>query len=309
MVSNTPLTESGDVSRLGMPIESLPASSPLPEILASFERDGALCLRDAIDSDSVARINDLLDPIMEETHLGLKDADDLAKSVLGMRSKRRSDVLALDPEGLEPFVAHPRVLELAEATLGKHCTTLLLHQAQANELHPGELSQVFHRDAGSLWPIPGIRFHQNLTVIVALKDFTAETGGTCFLLGSHRWPEAVFYDPEKEGGWKRYQRLPRLPEPEEVTTVEMSPGSILLVSGDVFHGAGANTTTDRPRRTVSAGYSLGWLRGEVNQQLMWPPEVAKKFPPVIQRLVGYQVENHIIGCLEMGQDPITLLEN
>ena len=119
----------------------------------------------------------------------------------------------------------------------------------------------------------------------------------------------MLYDPEKEGGWRRYQRLPRKPEPEEMTSVDMSPGSILLMSGDVFHGAGANATTDRPRRTFSTGYSLGWLRGEVNQQLMWPPEVARNFPRCIQRLVGYQVENHVVGCLEMGQDPITLLES
>ena len=309
MSSNIPLTETGDVSGLGKPVEQLPASVALPSVVEVFERDGAVCLRDAIDPDLVARMNDMLDPIMEETELGMKDADDLAQSVLGMRTKRRSDVLALDPELMEPFIAHPRVLELAEATLGKHCTTLLLHQAQANELHPSEKAQVFHRDAGSLWPIPGIRFHQNLTTIVALHDFTAETGGTCLLLGSNRWPEAVFYDPEKEGGWKRYLRLPRKPDPNEVTAVEMSPGSILLVNGDVFHGAGANTTADRPRRTISSGYSLGWLRGEVNQQLMWPPEVARNFPHTLQRLVGYQVENHIIGCLEMGTDPITLLES
>ena len=57
------------------------------------------------------------------------------------------------------------------------------------------------------------------------------------------------------------------------------------------------------------GYSIGWLRGEVNQGLMWPPNVAKTFSPRLQELIGYRLENHVIGGLELGQDPGILLRD
>ena len=90
--------------------------------------------------------------------------------------------------------------------------------------------------------------------------------------------------------------------------MEMPPGSVAIWVGPLLHAGGANITADRVRRGFIMAYSLGWLRGELNQQLMWPPEVARQFPREVQRLIGYAVEAPLIGCLEMGQDPIVLLE-
>ena len=72
---------------------------------------------------------------------------------------------------------------------------------------------------------------------------------------------------------------------------------------------GANTTPDRVRQSLLVGYCLGWLRGETNQQLMWPPEVARDFPRKLRRLIGYAVEGNVIGCIQLGQDRIVLLED
>ena len=304
-----PLSEHGDLSQLGKPVEQLPPSATLAEIREAFDRDGVVCLRDMIDADTVARLNDLLDPIMEEAPFGIQGSDPNAQALLGGRVKRCCDILSRDPALVENFIAHPRVMELVESVLTKHCTSVLIHQAQAAEIHPDERAQPFHRDNGSLWQNPGPRFHQNISSIVALREFTAETGATRHLVGSHRWPEAVYYDPDEAGGWKSYLKLPRPPESGEQTVTEMSPGSALIWGGEIFHGGGANTSKERVRRTVSSAYCLGWLRGEINQQLMWPPEVARHFSRRIQRLIGYGVEGAVIGCLEMGEDPIRLLED
>jgi ectoine hydroxylase-related dioxygenase (phytanoyl-CoA dioxygenase family) len=41
----------------------------------------------------------------------------------------------------------------------------------------------------------------------------------------------------------------------------MTKGSVLLYTGSVFHGGGANTT-NTSRIGMNVGYSLGWLRQE-----------------------------------------------
>ena len=101
----------------------------------------------------------------------------------------------------------------------------------------------------------------------------------------------------------------RAPEPDEITTLEAPVGSIVIWHGNLFHRGGANTSESGIRRVIASGYCLGWLRGEINQQLVWPPEVAKSFSPRLQKLIGYRLENHFIGGLELGQDPGILLRD
>lgn len=154
-----------------------------------------------------------------------------------------------------------------------------------------------------------------VALMVPLSDFTTETGSTRAVLGSHLWPEALHYDPKESGeeetrfgdGWDAYG-YPTGIEEDIVSVVEAPLGSFVLFDGAVLHGGGANQTDDRVRRSLLVGYCLGWLRGETNQQLMWPPEVAREFPREVQKLIGYSVEGGILGCIQLGQDPISLLE-
>ena len=88
---------------------------------------------------------------------------------------------------------------------------------------------------------------------------------------------------------------------------EMRPGSAVMALGTTLHGAGANTTPDVNRRGLQPKFCLGWLRPTVNNYLLYPPEVAKKLPEPVQRLIGYQLECKHIGMLEQSVDPIELL--
>ena len=93
-----------------------------------------------------------------------------------------------------------------------------------------------------------------------------------------------------------------------MSVVEAPLGSIVVFDGDLLHGGGANTTENVVRKSIIGGYCLGWLRGEVNQQLMWPPEVARNFSPELQKLIGYSIEGGLLGGIQLGEDPISLLQ-
>ena len=85
-----------------------------------------------------------------------------------------------------------------------------------------------------------------------LCDFTAENGGTVLVPGSQRWGNE-FPGPD----------TPKI-------TIEMPAGSLLIYSGSLWHGGGANHT-DQPRLGVVLHYSASWLRPVENHVLAVPP--------------------------------------
>ena len=74
----------------------------------------------------------------------------------------------------------------------------------------------------------------------------------------------------------------------------MSAGSVLLYSGSVIHGGGANRS-DMSRLGLNITYCLGWLRQEENQYLSCPPHIAKELDPQLQELLGYTSGNYALG--------------
>ena len=106
--------------------------------------------------------------------------------------------------------------------------------------------------------------------IWALTDFTAENGATQVVPGSTKWPDD--------------QTI----QPEQITQAEMKAGSVLIYSGSVFHGGGANTS-DGDRIGINITYALGWLRQEENQYLDVPPDEAAKLPQKVRDVIGYKM--------------------
>jgi ectoine hydroxylase-related dioxygenase (phytanoyl-CoA dioxygenase family) len=74
----------------------------------------------------------------------------------------------------------------------------------------------------------------------------------------------------------------------------MEPGSVLVYTGSVFHGGGANTTAAE-RIGLNITYALGWLRQEENQYLSCPPEIARTLEPELQELLGYATGQYALG--------------
>ena len=311
------LSNTSDIAEIGGRVEQIPITAPFEETLRIYQRDGIVCLTDAVSRDAVSGVLDEFDSLMATTDMehffrGQTDKNP-GESILGVLTKRRSEILARSPDLVGQLLTQPRLLELVKAHLTKYATSVLIHQVLSLEVLPGEVAQALHRD-NALWPIPGNRIPLSLATMVPLENFTAETGATQVILGSHLWPEAGYIDPKdvedrlSDGrGWNRYHS-PAI-DPDAVTVVDAPLGSMVVFDGDVLHGGGANSSDGIVRKSILFGYCLGWLRGETNQQLMWPPEIARNFPRQVQELIGYSSEGGILGCIQLGQDPIVLLED
>ena len=311
------LSNTGDTAEVGGRVEQIPVTASFEETLRIYKRDGIVCLTGALSLDVISGIVEEFDSLMASTDMehffrGQTDSNP-GESILGVLTKRRSEILARAPDLVGQLLTQPRLMELVNAHLTKYATSVLIHQVLSVEINPGEAAQDLHRDNG-LWPIPGRRIPLGVATMIPLENFTAETGATRVILGSHLWPDAEYIDPKdvenrlSDGeGWSKYQTPTT--DPEAVTTVEAPLGSIVVFDGDVLHGGGANTTRDIVRKSIIGAYCVGWLRGETNQQLMWPPEIARNFPREVQKLIGYSSEGGILGCIQLGQDPIVLLED
>ena len=112
--------------------------------------------------------------------------------------------------------------------------------------------------------------------IWAVTDFTQENGATQVVPGSNHWEKS------------------RKATPEEIQYAEMKAGSLLIYSGSVIHGGGANQS-GADRMGLNITYALGWLRQEENQYLSCPPHIAKDFDPALRDLLGYCMGSYALG--------------
>ncbi len=88
----------------------------------------------------------------------------------------------------------------------------------------------------------------------------------------------------------------------------MPKGSVVLCTGRIIHGDGANRS-DRVRRALNVDHVLGWLRQEENQYLSCPPEVARELPREIQKLTGYTIGAYALRCVDDVRDSGALLRD
>lgn len=261
-----------------MTIQHFVASSPAAEIAAAVLADGAAIVDRLIDDELVERVLADTEPYLAATATG-------NDGFSGRRTRRTGSLIARSP-GARELAAHPTVLGVCDEILGKNASTYQLHLTQIIDIGPGEPAQMLHRDhwAWDAFAFPA-GFEVEISTIWAMQDFTDANGATRVVPGSHRWDDG------------------RKPTHDDTLPAEMPRGSVLIYTGSVFHGGGANQT-DRPRTAVNIDYCLGWLRQEENQYLSCPPEVARELPVELAKLIGYSRAAFALGYFGDTQDPI-----
>jgi ectoine hydroxylase-related dioxygenase (phytanoyl-CoA dioxygenase family) len=152
---------------------------------------------------------------------------------------------------------------------------------------PGEKAQILHRD-DSIYPVAEPHPPLVVNTMWPLDEFTAENGATRFIPGSHKW----------EPG--------RRPAPDDpVVQAVMSPGSAMFYLGSLWHGGGANDTSE-PRLGVILEYAAGWLRQQENNLLAVPRSIVRELPERLQELLGYNIYPPFVGYVD-GQHPRKVL--
>ncbi|MCY4128479.1 MAG: phytanoyl-CoA dioxygenase family protein [Gammaproteobacteria bacterium] len=181
---------------------------------------------------------------------------------------------------VDDLVCDSRLVALVQGVLGLH---IQISVVAMFDLLPGAKAQGLHQDDG-LWPIP--RPHPPFVVnaVIAVDEFTKENGATHLVPKSHLWHDR----PVKQ--------------PPEVTPiqVEMKPGTMLIWSGALWHGGGANNT-DRSRLAIDINFNLSYLAQQENQFIGVPRPEVKKMPERLQRLIGYK-----FGLIHVGPGMVDL---
>ncbi len=248
-------------------LQHLPADAESSAIVAAVQQDGAVILDDVLSEGFIAALREETDPYMEHTSNG---EDHFA----GHHTTRTGGLLVRS-EKCRELIEHQTILNPCNEFLAPYCERVQLHLTQIIRIRPGETAQTIHRDRWA-WGKHLSHLEPQFNTIWAITDFTSENGPTQVVPGSTQWPD----DQEIQ--------------PEQITQAEMKAGSVLVYSGSVFHGGGANTS-DQDRIGINITYALGWLRQEENQYLSCPPELAKDLSPTLQGLAGYAMGQYALG--------------
>jgi len=249
------------------PLQHLPADAESSAIVGAVQQDGAVILDDVLSESFIAALREETDPYMEHTRNG---EDHFA----GHHTTRTGGLLVRS-EKCRQLIEHETILNPCNEFLAPYCERVQLHLTQIIRIRPGETAQTIHRDRWA-WGKHLSHLEPQFNTIWAITDFTSENGATQVVPGSTQWPD----DQEIK--------------PEQITQAEMKAGSVLVYSGSVFHGGGANTG-DQDRIGINITYALGWLRQEENQYLSCPPELAKDLSPTLQGLAGYAMGQYALG--------------
>lgn len=255
----------------------LPATASTDEIVEVLRRDNYVIIDDLVSPRLMDALEAELDPFVDASPVG-------AEAHLGTMTRRTGALVARSTLSHD-LIRHPTILATVEAFLD-HASAYQLMLTQVISIYPGEKAQGLHQDenAWDYFPFPA-DYHVQCNTLWALSDYTAEMGATRIVPGSHL-PGAPteFTDPD-------------------CVQAEMTRGSVLLYSGKIWHGGGANRS-DRVRKAVNVNYAVGWVRQEENQYLACPPDVARNLDDDMLRLIGYQQGAYAMGYYRDVEDPI-----
>jgi len=240
--------------------------------------EGWAVIEHAVDLELVDAISD--DLLRLEHDLGIVPANNLFE---GRRTTRIYNLL-VHGQLYERIPLHPNVLPVVEQVLDPG---LLISSLSSIAIGSDEQAQPIHAD-DQLIPLPKPHPPLICNTMWAITDFTEENGATRLCPGTHELDHS-----------------PNLLEHYDSIAAEMPKGSVLVWVGSLWHGGGANTTSQR-RVGIAMNYCAGYVRQQENQQLGIPLDVARRFPRRLQELCGYSIYNGLIGHIDK-QHPGKLL--
>lgn len=264
-----------------MAIEHVSSSTSATEIVAALSRDGAVIIDEVVAPSVMDDVRHELAPWLDATSYG---PDEFS----GRRTKRTGALIARS-QTCRDLVMHPLVLAATRELL-KDATSFQLHLTQVIAIGPGEPAQTIHRDQ---WAFDFFSFPRGYDVqcntIWAMTDFTEQNGATRVVPGSNRREDGLAFTEA------------------DTVPAEMKKGSVLIYSGSVYHGGGANRS-DQVRAGINITYNRSWLRQEENQYLSVPFEIARTLPVELLRLMGYARGAYALGYVDDLRDPIEVLQ-
>lgn len=259
-----------------MEIPRLQAPATAGELTAALDDAGCCVVEGAASAETMDAIAAELAPFAPVASIGASDFE-------GHRTRRTGAPLPRSAT-FRSIALDPAVIAAGDHVLG-HASTWRFSAAEYIEIGPGESAQRLHRDQWK-YDMVDFGFEVELNGMWAVTDFTDENGATRVVPGSHRLGNS--------------ERL----DPVDTVPAEMPKGSLLLYTGSLYHGGGANRS-DGWRRGLSLQHAVGWLTQSTNQFLECPPAEVGDWPDDLLRFVGYAKTGNGLGYWRDSEDPLS----
>ena len=237
----------------------------------SFEEDGFLIVRNALDSETNKNVRDACDRL---AHAFLNKGKILDKPWYNDLDHRPG---LLEEEALFDLVSHsstvPLIVQLLSPNIHLHSTALTYKKPENPDFPP--YRRGWHRDIR----IPRDLGHANLPVVgikvcYCLSDFDQpDSGMTIMARKSHLREEPLKIAEDQID-----------PPDLEICDLQLKAGDALLFENRIFHTATPNRTNRIAKRLIY-GYAYRWMKPEV--YLDPPdPELLKKADLITRQLLG-----------------------
>ena len=253
-------------------LQVLERDAPLADVMAAYDADGGVIVRDLLSDDARRAIVEDLSAGLEDTAPGSKSGMDLWETFHGRNTVRFCGLAARSRAFVDHALLNPVFTAVTDELLLANGADYWLNTGQVMAIGPGEPAQYLHRDENN-WP-EAVAADREVTVscLFALSDFTRENGATGVVAGSQRRPPGLVRGAEAS--------------PDEIAYAEMPAGSGLIYSGKVIHGAGGNTT-ENWRYGMHVSFVVGWLRPEEASPLAVDRDRAASLPERARELLGW----------------------
>lgn len=268
-----------------------PSPEEIDRDVAAIDAIGFVVIENLLSTDELDEIREILEKYLADDLKGRNDFE-------GHRTQR---VYALVSRGriFEDLVRHPRVLAICDRFLEEN---YLLTASQAICIHPGETPQPLHCD-DTFYSIPRPRAPISMSTIWSVDAFTAENGGTQIIPGSHRWTDDQISDLFQAIDFATRPDGARVPEAErradaaraeQLRSLEMPPGSVVVFCGTLVHRGGAGSGAGS-RLALSNQYCEPWARQQENYTLGIAPERVLAMHERVRRLLGFDIHPPFMG--------------
>ena len=253
-------------------LQVLERDAPLADVMAAYDADGGVIVRDLLSDDARRAIVEDLSAGLEDAAPGSKSGMDLWETFHGRNTVRFCGLAARSRAFVDHALLNPVFTAVTDELLLANGADYWLNTGQVMAIGPGEPAQYLHRDENN-WP-EAVAADREVTVscLFALSDFTRENGATVVVAGSQRRPPGLVRGAETS--------------PDEIAYAEMPAGSGLIYSGKVIHGAGGNTT-ENWRYGMHVSFVVGWLRPEEASPLAVDRDRAASLPERARELLGW----------------------
>jgi ectoine hydroxylase-related dioxygenase (phytanoyl-CoA dioxygenase family) len=272
-------------------LQSMPAGSPVDDICEIIKRDGGVILTGYLTPEQVRAFNEDIDEAIQACSPRSKsgapqwkrdlvqDEDpaiwDGIADFTGRNTKRLENLVNLSRTLREEILDIDAFHAVGNALLvGTGIGTYWMDEAQLIEIGPDSPAQPLHRDHDAWPPVRQLGPDAPEVIVnflIAMTDCTEENGATRVIPGSNRWND--FSEAATQ---------------EMSVPAEMKAGDVLVFSGKVVHGGGANRTKDFYRRALTVPLLIGYLTPLHATALSLDKELVRGLPTRVQRLLGFR---------------------